>query len=126
MTHKYLYIDESGVQLGASTKFYVVSIGTGKQANRDYLFLIAYSQDKGHFFERWKDGTAEFLNKCLLSCSDITPHVTKINARDLVRNFKNNLSQSMSQNSILNDTHLKKMLDCSYRISSNLNAKNAD
>lgn len=50
MTRNYIYI-EAGREIDMSSRFFRVSIGTNKQANRDYLFLLAWATDHNYFRE---------------------------------------------------------------------------
>lgn len=87
MTHFYYYI-AAGRDIESGAKFYRVSLGQSKQATRDYLFLVAFSTQHGHFFSLRSADSSEFVGKCLASLGIDFSGVTSISGRDLVRLLK--------------------------------------
>lgn len=113
MTHKYLYI-ECGNILDETAKFYLVYVGTSQQANRDYLFLTAYSVEHGHFFELNSRRVADFLDKvrCSLPCM---AQPIAVSSRELVRHFRNGTRPSLSAAQLANYNHVMTYLNLNYR-----------
>lgn len=115
----YLYI-EAGAQIDKDSKFYKVGVGTSKQATRDYLYLIAYSVQHGHYFEKWSSEVATFLNQVAGSMNQKSVTLMGADARDLVRQFKAFQAVPLSAHSLRAAHQLRMVTDTDYRISSNL------
>lgn len=113
MTTKYIYI-ECGSCLDESAKVYFVSVGTSLQANRDYLWLTAFSVEMGHFFEINSMNVADFLMKVYGSLPNLAQPVS-ISARDLVRHFKNGTRPAKSAAQLANFNHSMTCLNLNYR-----------
>ena len=94
MNHYYLYID-AGRVIDSTAKFYKVAVPSSQQGQRDYLFLLAHSVERNHFFELWSDQLAEFLwnigqilaGECVENPLGFVP-IHPINARELVKNMR--------------------------------------
>lgn len=94
MTHYYLLIEESGV-LTSESKIWKVAVGQSKQADRDFLFLLAHTADNGYYFEKITGAVAEFLYNIAVSVAPVgseSPidylNIRQVKARDLVRSIK--------------------------------------
>ena len=122
MTHYHLYIMEDGPEVGPSSKFFKVAIGTNVQATRDYLFLTAHAVEHGHYFEMWSHDVDVFLAHLDKSLDgQVVYSMTPIKARDLVRNIKANTAAPLDADTLHNADHLRYCQNLSYRIFSNLN-----
>ena len=119
MKHKYLLI-ECGRMFDETAHLYQVWVGTGKQADRDYLAIVAHSVACGYYFELWTSQVDEFYSM-LLRHYPTLPQLEKIDARDYVRNLKQALRQPMSCQSLSNKHHLKNAISTQYFINSRLN-----
>lgn len=121
MTNYYYFIN-AGRVIDESTLFYKVSIGTTVQAQRDFLFLTAFSVDHNCYFEICSEKSTEFIARIAQSLNG-TPAVIagqlvkmrKISARDLVRSIKEN-HQVIPDGTISANLHsLAIQLDDNYR-----------
>lgn len=122
MNSYYLYI-QAGAIIDESASFYKVAVGTSRQANRDYLFLLAHAEQHAHYFELWSADVAEFVNKIAQSlCRDSLP-LQLVKARDLVRCLKAAESMPLSAAFLHNQHQLRNILDTNYRIFSNISAR---
>ena len=119
MIHYHIYI-ESGATLDETSRFYKVAVGSSKQAQRDYLFLVAHSVDNGHYFEPVSPKTDEFLEKCWSLAQLDRFAVLQVTARELVRSFKTGTSLSLSARALRNADYMRYALDTCYRIQTNL------
>lgn len=90
MTRKYLYIIANGTMLCAADLFLMVSVShRTTQGMRDATFLTNYAAKMGHFFAIWSPMIDDFITKCEKSLMfPFRSHITKCNARDLVKHFK--------------------------------------
>lgn len=113
MTHFYYYI-EAGREMDDTSRVYRVAIGASIQANRDYLFLIAFSQSHGHYFEIVSESSKEFIAK-VLACGY---HLEPIFARDLVRGLKSQTANPLNQNALSNRHRFMMQTSLGYRVSS--------
>ena len=123
MTHYYHYI-AADTSLTADTPFYMVGVGTSKQATNDYLYLIAYAAEHGHYFELFSSQSTEFVRKCEKSLAPSIPQSVKISARDLVRMFKNNERPAVNSPATPAQHFAKMQLDANYRLFCNLTKRN--
>lgn len=117
MTHVHYYI-AAGSILDESTKIYQVAVGSSKQATRDYLALVAYAVDHGHYFELRNHETIEFMTKVLHSMSNLkpTPVMQRVTARELIRSLRASTALPISPSVLANRHHLNYMLDVDYRL----------
>lgn len=122
MTHYHIYIAAGNV-LDGSSKFFKVGIGASKQANRDYLFLLAHATDNGHFFEAWSDKVDEFLMKIRHSLGYHYLPMEVVDARSLVRAIKSGTAIPLNQSHLHAADQQRKALDLNYRIITNLKRK---
>lgn len=84
MTHLYYYI-VAGKECDETTRIFSVSIGQGKQAQRDFLTLTALSVDHGHFFEIRSESSSEFVMRLLESLKPYNVSLQRITARQCVK-----------------------------------------
>lgn len=121
MTH-YYYLIEAGRVIDDTTKFYKIAVGTSKQANRDYLTILALATEKNWFFEIVSPKSTEFVTKIAESVAGpqvelplLSLHFRLLSARDFVRSQKQNISVPLTSNSCrnLNDFMLKMNLNLS-------------
>ena len=124
MTHYHLYI-EAGATVDTTSRFYKVAIGSSKQAQKDYLFLVAHAVNNGHYFEMWSTKVDEFLEKCWTLSQLNRSSVIPTTARDLVRSFKTNTRPTLSSQALINRHRMMNALSVAYRIQSNLNREKA-
>lgn len=124
MIHYHLYI-AAGAELDATAKFFKVAIGSSKQDQRDYLFLLAHSVDHFHYFEQWSSEVDAFLDKCWTLAGLERKLIQRVSARELVRALKANTFPSLSQQYLHNVHYMRNALDIAYRIQSNLNREKA-
>lgn len=94
MTHSYLYI-EAGRIIDENSKFYRVFVGTSRQANRDYLFLLAYAETNNYFLQIDSQVTDDYLLNIAKSLPNFQKHfpfdnlnLQQVQIRDLVRSIK--------------------------------------
>lgn len=123
MTHKYFYIEESDSLLSESSPMFIVMIGTTRQDNRDYLFLMSHAVSKGHYFEIWNRKTAIFVNNILKNYPNAKSRIKQISAREMVRHVKECTDIPYSQNQLRNSIHMQMTIDTYFRVTSNLNSK---
>lgn len=123
MTHYYHYIAADGA-INENTLFYSVGIGTSRQANLDYLFLIAYAAEHNHYFELFSTQSTQFVRACKNSIAPVIPCSVKISARDLVRALKHN-ERPQASSKAKHAQHLTLMqLNDNYRFFCNLAKRN--
>lgn len=116
MVHLYYYI-YAGSCVNAQSQFYVVGVGSSKQANSDYLYLVAHAADHGHYFEIRSAESSEFFSKCMRSVSNdlMSVQVVKVSARDLVRALKAGNLPHSNPVAEKNRHELRMWLDAEYR-----------
>lgn len=118
MKHYYYYI-EAGSQIDATSHFYKVGVGTGPQATRDYLFLLAHSVDHQHYFEKVSSSADDFLLRVARSLNRehiIDLDMIHTDARSLVRAIKSGVQLYQSQYVLDATDKLRCMTSLSYRI----------
>lgn len=118
MTRKYLFIEESGAEVCATSRFFIVRCSQqGAQNLRDYLYLVAYATDHGHYFSLWSQDVAKFVQKISGSLGfDVSERFQMIRARDLVRALRASLNIPLDSNVLLNHDRMRKYLDLNYRV----------
>lgn len=122
MTHKYLYI-EAGAQIDATTHFFIVWLGNSKQADRDYLYLVANATNHNHYFKLWSKEVDDFIVKVRESLHLNSLPFQSVTARALVRSFKSSTSVMMDAKMLHNSDYQRRFLDTNYRIITNLKRK---
>ena len=119
MVHYHYYII-AGAQCDESTRILKVAIGTSQQSQRDYVFLHAYALQHGHFFHIIDQPTVEFVDKVRRSLIEFNTQVEYISCRDLVREFKSQVTKPLDA-VLLHQQHTSRnVLSLNYRVSSNL------
>lgn len=124
MNHYYLYID-AGRVIDSAAKFYKVAVPSSQQGQRDYLFLVAHSVERGHYFELWSQQVAEFLWNIGQSLADgivenpldFVP-IRPISARELVRNMRGHVVDPVPDFVLQNQNHMRHFLNVNFRVSS--------
>lgn len=119
MTHYYYLIVASRL-IDASTRICKVSIGTSRQANRDFLFLLSWAHGHDFYFELVSKQTSDFVLRIQDSLVPNSPEVEIFTARDVVRSIKatSGLPQKAAHKS--SSLYQRAMLDSNYRIFKNL------
>lgn len=117
MTSYHFYI-ECGQVIDATTRIFKVGIGTTRQADRDYLYLVSYAMSHGHYFKICDRESSEFVLKLIGACREdgVLLTVETVTARNLVRSLKNQEKIPLDVDSLKNDHHAKMFLDSNYRI----------
>lgn len=115
MTHLYYYIT-AGLEVDKTSRIYIVKVGHGKQADRDFLFLVAYAADHGHYFELRSETTSEFIMMLHQTLVDDSQMVF-VSARDLVRAFKRGENIDRDQESLEQAHRQRIIIDSAYRAS---------
>lgn len=120
MTRNYIYI-EAGREIDETSRFFRVSIGTSKQSNRDYLFLLAYSMSHNYFLELNSSSVADYLLNIAESlggsryvCPLDVLRIRNIKIRDLVRAIKAKSSISDDYLVRKNSENQRAALDSAY------------
>lgn len=111
MTKCYYYIS-APAGIDESTIIYQVGIGTSQQANRDFLYLTARAVDNGDYFAIKSEDSASFVARVLDYHGCL---MRRINARDLVRDLKRNLTPEPSEAFVRNRAHMLYYLSLNYR-----------
>lgn len=117
MTHYHYYI-ESGQVIDETTRVFKVGIGTTRQADRDFLFLVSYAMNHGHYFHICDSVSSEFVLKLIGACREdgVLLVVENVTARVLVRSLKKQERVPLDVDTLRNDHHAKMFLDSNYRI----------
>lgn len=125
MTRYYYYV-VAGRQCDQTTQIFKVAVGTNKQSQRDYAFLLANAQQHGHYFEIVSRESDEFIRRLRLSLAEYDVQLEWLSCRDLSALLRS-VTTSPLQPSALHGAHLqRKTLSLNYRISSNLSRLNAE
>lgn len=129
MTSIYIYI-EAGRVIDDSTKFFKVEVGTGRQSNRDYLFMLGFAVSRNYYFEKQSRETDEFLYKIAQSLGTYpTPltlealNIQHVRVRDLVRAIKKSEKAAAKPIVRNNIEHQRDFLDSNYFFHKNLGMK---
>jgi hypothetical protein len=121
MTHYHYYI-ECGQILNEDARIWVVGVGTSAQAQRDYLFLVAYAAEHNHYFALRSEDSSRFVLRVTGSLGLPDDACRTIKARDLVRYFKAGDAMPFDSAQLLEAHRQRCSLSLSYRISSRLSA----
>lgn len=129
MNHYYLYID-AGRVIDSTAKFYKVAVPSSQQGQRDYLFLIAHSVERNHFFEIWSQQVADFIWNIGQSLADGSVEnpldfvpIRPISARELVRNMRGQVVGPLPDFVLHNQNHMRHFLNVNYRVSSSFSRR---
>ena len=82
MTRYYYYV-VAGRQCDQTTQIFKVAVGTNKQSQRDYAFLLANAQQHGHYFEIVSRESDEFIRRLRLSLAEYDVQLEWLSCRDL-------------------------------------------
>lgn len=125
MTH-YFCLIMAGREIDSDTRIFKVAVGTSRQSDRDYLFLVAQSVEHNWYFEKWSSQVADFVQLVLES---LAPEQTDdpiggtliegITARELVRNLKMGTKIPTDPQLFRNANHIRYWLSLNYRTLTN-------
>ena len=125
MTH-YFCLIMAGREIDSDSHIFKVAVGTSRQCDRDYLFLLAKSVENNWYFEKWSSQVADFVQLVLES---LAPEQTDdpiggtliegITARELVRNLKNGTKIPTDPILFQNANHIRHWLSLNYRTLTN-------
>lgn len=121
MTHYHLYI-ECGNVIDDTSRFYRVGVGQSKQGTRDYLYLVAYAVQHGHYFHLWDNPTDDFYRHIRNTAENFNADFLVIPARQLVRHLKANTRPSESTNTLINRARQQRALNVAYRVTGKIEA----
>lgn len=122
MKHYYYYI-EAGSLVDDASRFYKVAVGSGKQATRDYLFLLAHAVDHQYYFEKVSAESDSFMIQLAHSLDReyiFDLGIIHTDARALVRSIKANVQLSQSQRVLDATSRLRCLSSIDYRIAAAL------
>lgn len=130
MTHNYYFID-AGRIIDSNTKFYLVAVGTSKQADRDFLYLTAYAADHQCYFERVSEHTDAFVQRIAQSIAPVDKlapmaslNMQHVSARELVRCLKTSTAVPSSVLQEQQQAYLLSQLSVNYRAFRNIAKSN--
>lgn len=125
MTH-YFCLIMAGREIDSDTRIFKVSVGTSRQSDRDYLFLVAQSVQNNWYFEKWSSQVADFVQMVLESLAPEKSDdplggtiVEGITARELVRNLKMGSRIPTDPQLFRNANHIRHWLSLNYRTLTN-------
>lgn len=124
MVHYYYYVS-AGAQCDESTRIYKVAVGTSKQCQRDYAFLVAHALQHGHYFEIVSSQSDEFIMRLLHSLAQFNVLLDWLSCRDLCRELRQMTATPYAAGALAGAHRQRKSLNLSYRISSNLSRQAA-
>ena len=124
MVHYYYYVS-AGAQCDESTRIYKVAVGTSKQCQRDYAFLVAHALQHGHYFEVVSSRSDEFVKRLRHSLAQFNVLLEWLSCRDLCRELRQVTATPCAAGSLAVAHQQRKSLNLSYRISSNLSRRAA-
>lgn len=120
MKHSYLYI-EAEREIDETSKFFRVWVGTSHQANRDYLFLLAYATNNNYFLQSTSSVTDEYLLNIAKSLPNFESrfplenlNLQHVQIRDLVRAIKGNEAIKRNAQTKNFSSAQREMLDSAY------------
>lgn len=122
MTHFHYYII-AGAQCDENTRLFKVGVGSSKQGQRDFLYLTAFAVEHGHYFELVSDKTDEFLRRVTLSLGRSFSDIIRLSSRELCRYLKGAGLPALSNSQLLSADSQLRFLNTSYRVISNLRAR---
>lgn len=129
MNHFHVLIT-AGREINNDSRFYLLEVGTTLQANRDYLFVLAWAESHGYYFHIKDAATMEFLSRVAASLypsakfplSEIQAQRMKI--RDFVRSIKSHTAQPLNQSQLDSQNHLLNELNTNYHLHFNGRSNN--
>lgn len=117
MSHLYYYI-EAGSSLDLESRFLIVSVGRGVQADRDYLFLLAYAVEHGCYFELRSAASSVFVSRVADSLGVFLLPFRAVTARQLAHSLRAGLAlPDESQEVVSARAHFLRMTNLDFRIS---------
>lgn len=124
MVHYYYYVS-AGAQCDESTRIWKVAVGTSKQCQRDYAFLVAHALQHGHYFEIYSPVSDDFILKLRRSLVQFNVQLDWLSCRDLCRELRQVTATPCAAGSLAGAHRQRKSLNLNYRISSNLSRRAA-
>lgn len=119
MVHYYYYV-YAGAQCDEFTRIYKVAVGTSKQCQRDYAFLMAYALKHGHYFEVVSSRSDEFVKRLRHSLVQFNVQLEWLSCRDLSALLRSAVTSPLSPTALHAAHQQRTTLNLTYRISSNL------
>lgn len=119
MVHYYYYVS-AGAQCDESTRIYKVAVGTSKQCQRDYAFLVAHALQHGHYFEVVSSVSDDFVKRLRHSLAQFNVQLEWLSCRDLCRELRQMTATPYAAGALAGAHRQRKSLNLNYRISSNL------
>ncbi len=114
------YLITCASQLDSTANIYLVAVGTGAQADRDYLFLLAYATENNFFLNIRTNDSTEFIQRIILAHGIPQSSIQRVKVRDLVRAIKAAQKMPLAQIHLSNGHAFRKSLSLNYRIFSAL------
>lgn len=118
---RYHILIEANQTIDESSKFWKVAVGTSQQANRDYLYLLAFCVDHNFYFQLWSNEVDTFLHNIAKSLNQISTEtgvmtlpIQTISARDLVKSIKTATAVKPNLMAEQNRNRLLSLLDSNY------------
>lgn len=119
MVHYYYYVS-AGAQCDEFTRIYKVAVGTSKQCQRDYAFIMAYALEHGHYFEVVSSRSDEFVKRLRHSLVQFNVQLEWLSCRDLSALLRSAVTSPLSPDALHTAHQQRTTLNLTYRISSNL------
>lgn len=130
MVHFYYFI-QAGKVIDKTASFYKVAVGSSRQCQRDFLFLLQFSVNNQCYFELVSEKSRDFLERVAQSlCVSKQQNpllelpLQSIKVRDLVRHLKSGTHTALSLSTLLNKGRARSFLDVNYRVFKNLAKRN--
>lgn len=125
MTH-YFCLIMAGREIDSDTRIFKVAVGSSRQSDRDYLFLLAQSVEHNWYFEKWSSQVADFVQMVLESLAPEKSDdpiggtlIEGITARELVRNLKMGTKIPTDPQLFRNANNVRHWLSLNYRTMTN-------
>lgn len=132
MVHFYYFI-QAGKVIDKTASFYKVAVGSSRQCQRDYLFLLQFSVNNQCYFELVSEKSKDFLERVAQSlCASKQQNpllelpLQHVKVRDLVRNLKSGTHAAVPVSTLLNKGRARSFLDINYRVFKNIAKRNSD
>lgn len=126
MVHFYYFI-HAGKVLDKTASFYKVAVGSSRQCQRDFLFLVQFSVNNQCYFELVTEKSRNFLERvagslCVSKQQNPMQELPlqDVKIRDLVRHLKSGTHAAVPLSTLLNKGHARSFLDINYRVFKNL------
>lgn len=124
MVHYYYYVS-AGAQCDKSTRIWKVAVGTSKQCQRDYAFLVAHALQRGHYFEVVSSRSDGFVKRLRHSLVQFNVQLEWLSCRDLCRELRQVTATPCAAGALAGAHRQRKTLNLNYRISTNLSRRAA-